>query len=187
MKSRIITFAALTALVLAAAAVGAVEFKLPFDAESIAAQAKRKCPDNVKISGDKDVLTVSISPEAPGKAGYDGQYSVNAKKGAGYSADFSIEVKAENLSAPDGRPLPKTLGKIAIGGSSHQIAGDKSDWQTYNFKNVRIPGNGILKLHLTLRNVRGDFSIRNPRAKANIPQRFIDDKIKKKKKKKSKN
>ena len=183
MNSRIMIIS-LAAVLLTAASVGAVEFKLPFDAESIAAQARRKCPENVKVSGEKDVLTVSISPDAPGKAGYDGQYSINAKKGAGYSTDLTIELKAENISTPDGRPVPKNFGKIEIGNSSRQITGESGDWQTYTFKNVRIPSNGMLKMRLTLRNVRGDVSIRNPRGKADIPQRFIDDKHKKKKKKK---
>ena len=50
-----------------------------------------------------------------------------------------------------------------------------------------IPGNGMLKLRLTLRGVYGDISIRNPRVNANIPQRMIDNVKKKKKNKKSKN
>ena len=182
--NRNIALAVLTAFSIVSSA-HAVEFKLPFDAESIATQAKRKCPEFVKISGEKDVLTISISAE--GKGRYDGQYTINAKKGSGYKADFTIEVKTENLSSPDGNSAPKDIGRISIGNSSHLLSGDKSDWQTYSFKKVSIPANGMLKLKISLRGVCGDIAIRNPRASAEIPQRYIDDKVKKKKKKKNKN
>lgn len=174
-------FTVLTAMLLAATA-GAIEIKLPFDAESLAAQASRKCPESVKVSGDKDVLTVSISDES--KGAYDGQYTINAKKGAGRSVDFAVDIKTENVSSKD-RDTPKSIGKISIGNASRHISGVNSDWQSYVFKNVKIPANGLVKIRLSLRNVYGDISIRNPRVNVDLPQRMINNR--KKKNKKSKN
>lgn len=171
-------FWGMTLALMTVSVVGAVEVKLPFDAESLAAQGQRKCPDYVKLSGRKDVLTVSISEGS--KNTYDGQYNINAKKGAGHSVDITLGVKADNLSSGD-RKVPKIIGKITVGNVSRHIAGDKTDWQNCKFKNVRVPGNGLVKLRITLRNVCGDVSIRDPRADVNIPKRELNKKKKNKK------
>ena len=159
----------------------AVEVKLPFDAESLAAQAGRKCPGDIKVSGSNDVLTISISK--PGKGDYEGSYSINARKGAGHSVGITIGVNTEKLTAANGKNA-KNLGRIAFGNVSHQLVGGKSGWQDCSFKNVKIPGNGMLKLRITLRNAGGEVSFRNPRVNVNIPQRVIDKRKKNKKNKK---
>ena len=66
---------------------------------------------------------------------------------------------------------------------------DCTDWQTIEFKSLRLPGNGLVKLRILLKNFSGEVSFRSPRAKINLPKRdrSKDGERKKKKDKKKDN
>ena len=170
-----------------AGSFGAEEVKLPIKMADVAAQMKRKHHDNAKIEARKDELVIVLT-EVPGRGGFDAQYSADLKRFAGRTATLMIDVKVDNLNRND-RKVPPIIGRIFFSGTGHSIHSDCTDWQTIEFKSLRLPGNGLVKLRILLKNFSGEVSFRSPRAKINLPKRdrSKDGERKKKKDKKKDN
>lgn len=180
--------AVLTAVVAAVPLRAAeTEVALPIKMADVAEQLNRKCPENAKIEAKKDELVITLT-EVHGRGGFEGQYSADLKRYAGRTADLMIDVKTENLSRSD-RKVQPVLGRIFFSGMSHNIHSNRTGWQTIEFKTLKLPGNGLVKWRILLKNFSGEVSFRSPRARINLYKRdrANDGERKKKKDKKKEN
>ena len=179
--------AVILTVLLAAGTLFASEVSLPIKMADVAAQMKRKHHDNAKIEAKNDELVITMT-EVPGRGGFDAQYSADLKRFAGRTATLMIDVKTDKLSRND-RKVPPILGRIFFSGTGHSIHAESTDWQTIEFKSLRLPGNGLVKLRIVLKNFSGEVSFRSPRAKINLSKRDRgnDGERKKKKDKKKDN
>lgn len=152
-------------LILSAAALltGAVEVKLPMKMEDLAASLKNHAPENVNIAARGEILTITIT-ETERKGGFDKTHTLNLKRGAGRTITIILDVKVDNVESSGGAKTPHSIGKITFAGTTQNLNASKKGWQTCVFKNVKISGNGMLKMRITLKNVSGEIQIRNPRA-----------------------
>lgn len=164
-----------------AGAIGAADMrKAPIKLSDVATRFKYKCPKHVTVSDRNDVLTVSIS-ECRGRGGFDAAHALDLKALAGRTLTFTIDVRTTDVRHSSGN-APGYVGKFYIGAASQNLSASAKDWHTYVFRGVKIPGNGLLKIRLSLKNVSGKIDIRNPRVKGNLPK-AKNSKEKKKKKK----
>ena len=168
----------ITTLLLATLFVGAAEIKLPIKMADVATRLQRNCPDHVKVSVDGDALRISIT-EAARKGGFDATYAINLKRFAGKNMTIMIDVKLDGLSH-GGLRVPGSVGRVFFGGSTQNLVSTHEGWHTYIFKSIKVPGNGLLKMRISLKNLSGEIRVRNPRAKVDLPR---TPKKKKKKKK----
>ena len=151
----------------------------------VAAALKNRISGNAKVEARQDVLVITIDGSER-KGGFDGTYSFHSlKRLAGYSFTFMIDVKLENLEQGEAA-LPGNVGQIHFGEARQFISSKHEDWHTYLFKGVRIPGNGLLKMRISVKNITGEIHIRNPRIRGNFPKARDGNAGKKKKKKKNK-
>ena len=173
----------LTMLFLSAAlfAGAADEVKLPLQMANLETTFKRNCPEHITIASQKDELVITVG-ESERKSGFERTQGINLKRLAGRTFTFVIDVKLDNF-AQEG--LPSNVGQIHFGDSRQLISTKHGDWHTYLFKGVKIPGNGLLKMRISVKNVPGEIRIRNPRIRGNFPK-VRDNNAKKKKKKKNK-
>jgi|GEM_PF-5243859 len=173
---------ALAVLSVLAARAGATEVELPVRMSDVAMQLNRKRAEHVKIEARDQELVITLK-ELSGKGGLDTHYSLDLKRYAGRTATLMIEIKADKISHGD-RRVPPVLGKLFFTGIGHNIHSGRPGWQTLVFKGVRLPGNGLVKMRIVLRNFTGEVSIRNPRAKIDLARRdrVLDNDRKKKKK-----
>ena len=150
-------------LLLATAALwaGAGDFKLPVSMADVAASLKDHAPEHVSIAAKGEMLTITIS-ESARKGGFDKTHSINFKRLAGKTVTIVLDVKVNNVEG-GGVKASHNVGRITFSGTSQYLTTSKSDWQTCVFKNVKIPGNGLLKMRISLKNVSGEIQIRNPR------------------------
>ena len=162
---------------LAALSVGAADVKLPIKMTDLAERFKHSCPGNVKISVQGDTLVISLA-EADRKGGFEGAYALNLKKLAGKRMTVMIDVKISDVDHAGN--VPSTVGRMFFGESVQNLTTRYTGWHTYTFKSVKIPGNGMLKMRVSLKNLSGEIQIRNPHVKVDIPKP-----PKKKKKKKN--
>ena len=168
----------IAALLLTALFVGAAEIKLPIKMADVATRLKRNCPSHVKVSVEGEVLLISIT-EAARKGGFDATYAINLKRFAGRSMTIMIDVKLDGLSHGPLR-VPGNVGRVFFGGSTQNLVSSREGWHTLTFKSIKVPGNGLLKMRISLKNLSGEIRVRNPRAKVDLPR---TPKKKKKKKK----
>lgn len=171
----------LASLLLPAAlfAVPPVEKKMPIQMSDFATRFKKNCPSHVKISAEQNELVISLS-SSERKGGFDGTHAMNLKPLAGRVVTIVIDVKAEGLKNSDGTPSG-SVGRIVFGTANQHLAANRTGWYPCTFKSVKIPGSGMLKMRIVLRNVSGEIRIRNPRMRGDLPKA-----PKKKKSKKSK-
>ena len=150
-------------LLLSAAALltGAAEVKLPMKMEDVATSLKSHAPGHVNISANGEILTITISA-AERKGGFDKTHAINLKRIAGKTITVILDVKVDNVES-NGAKTIHSIGKITFAGTTQNLSASKSGWQPCVFKNVKIPGNGLLKMRVTLKNVSGEIQIRNPR------------------------
>ena len=160
----------------------AVEMKMPVKMADAAAELKRKCPEYAEVSAKGDQLIIKLKEDS-GKGGFDGQFSIDLKRLAGRSFTLSIDVKTDKLERSDHK-IPPMLGKVYFNNSGHYIHAGSSEWKTLTFKGLKVPGNGLVKLRITLKNFSGEVSFRNPVYKGDLPKSKADNKKKKKKDKK---
>ena len=167
-------------------AFGAAEEKaLTVKMSEVAAALQAKTSDNVKIEARQDTLVITVN-ESEKKGGFNGTYSFHSLKPlAGHSFTFMIDVKLEK-NDQGGAALPNNIGQIHFGEARQFISSRYEDWHTYVFKGVRIPGNGLLKMRISVKNITGEIHIRNPRIRGNFPKARDGNAGKKKKKKKNK-
>lgn len=175
-----------TVLLLAACLAYAVEeIKAPLKMEDVAAALESKAKrQQAKVEARQDTLVITIS-DSGAKNGFDGAYTFhNLKRLAGHTLSFVIDVKLTDIAQSDGK-IPAHIGFISFGDTRQSLSTRHGDWHTYTFKNVRISGNGMLKLRITLKkNIFGEIQIRNPRIRGNFPK-VRDNSVRKKKKKKN--
>ena len=156
---------------------GAADIKLPMKMADLAARFKHNCPGHVSISTLQDELIISIS-ESDRKGGFEGSYSLDLKRFAGKKLTFMVDVKIGEIDR-DGK-APSTVGRLYFGDSVQNLVSSRAEWHTYTFKSVRIPGNGLLKMRISIKNLSCEIRLRNPHAKGELPKP-----AKKKKKKKN--
>ena len=166
-----------TALSLSAVAA---EMKLPMNMAYAAAELKRKCPGYAEVSAKGDELIIKLKEDS-GKGGFDGQFSIDLKKLAGRNFTLSIDVKTDKLERSDNK-VPPVLGKVYFNSTGHSIHASGSGWKTLVFRGIKVPGNGLVKLRITLKNFSGEVSFRNPVYKGDLPKNKHDNSKKKKKK-----
>ena len=159
----------------------AAEMNLSVNMSEAVAELKRKCQDHAEVSAKGDELVV-ILKEVSGKGGFDGQFSIDLKKFSGRTFTFMVDVKSDKLSR-DYRKIPPILGKVYFNAASRYIHSSHTEWNTLTFKGLKVPGNGLVKLRIELKNFNGEVSLRNPRIKGDISQTDYDKKKKKKDKK----
>ena len=157
----------LSVLMLTAVFASAADIKLPIKMADVAARLKRNCPGHVKISANQDVLTIALS-ESGRKGGFDGVYALNFKRFAGKKITIMIDVKLNNIE--HGGKTPGSVGKISFGDYGQTLSTKNADWTTYTFKSAKIPGNGLFKMRISLKNVSGEVQLRNPHVKADLPK-----------------
>jgi len=175
---------AVTLFALSFMTAAAAEIQLPVKMADVAEQMNRKCPAHAKIEAREDELVIVMSESSGKGSGFEGQYSIDLKRYAGRTATVMIDVKVGNLSRGDRKvPLP---GKVYFNGTGQSIHANSDDWQTLTFKSLRLPGNGLVKFRISLRNFSGEVSFRVPRAKIDLSKRDRDGDRKKKKKDKKK-
>ena len=179
-KIRIFSILLLSASALSA---GAAEIKLPLKMENVSASLKDHAPEHVSVSANGETLTINIT-EVGRKGGFDKTHSLNLKRAAGRTVTILLDVKTDKVSHSSNR-IPNVVGKITFGGTTQNLVAGRAAWHTCVFKNVKIPGNGLLKMRITLKNLSGEIQIRNPRIRGDLPK-VRGTGVKKKKKKKSK-
>jgi hypothetical protein len=145
-----------------------VEKKLPLRMEDMATRFQRHCPQHVKISAQNDTLVISVT-SVEHRGGFDETHAIGLKPLAGRNMTFIFDVKVDKTENGGGDPI-HSAGKITVGGSTQHILANVEGWQTYTFKGVKIPGNGLLKMRITIKNINGEVSIRNPRIKGDFPK-----------------
>ena len=160
-KSKFIFAMLLSAAALLTAKAG--EVRLPMKMTDVAESLKDHAPANVNISAAGEMLTIKIA-ETEHKGSFDKTHSVNLKPIAGKIITITIEVKVDNVESGGGAKRPHSVGKISFAGTTHNLNVTKRGWHTYVFKNIKVPGNGLLKMRVSLKNVSGEIQIRNPRA-----------------------
>jgi len=173
------------AVLTAFAAFAAEQSKqLPLPAKAIVERLKHHAPKHVDISAQNNELVIVISA-AERKGGFEGSHSIDLKSIAGRTITIQLDIKVTNVkSGPNG--IPRSIGKITFAGTTQNLVTSESDWKTYTFKNVKIPGNGLLKMLISLKNVSGEVRIRNPRISyRGISAKSRSSKNKSKKKKKN--
>ena len=184
-KSKIVFTLLLSAAALLTAK--AVEVKLPMKMADVAESLKDHAPEHVNVSAKGEILTINIS-EVESRGGFDKTHSINLKPIAGRIITISLEVKVDKVEGSGGAKAPHSIGKITFAGTTQNLNATKSGWHTYFFKNIKIPGNGLLKMRVSLKNASGEIQIRNPRASRRVSgkSRSSSSKSKSKKSKKSK-
>ncbi len=170
-------FLAVTMLLSAATLLAApTERKLPIMAD-MATRFQKHCPKHVKISEQSDTLTISVTA-VDHRGGFDETHAISLKNLAGRAMTIMLDVKVDKIEG--GTEAVHSIGKITVGNTNQHILADAEGWQTYTFKGVKIPGNGLLKMRIAIRNVSGDLSIRNPRIKGDFPKHKKKNKSRKK-------
>ena len=157
------------AVLLSAAALPAAptERKLPIKMADMATRFKKHCPEHVKVSVQNDTLIISVAA-VDHRGGFDETHAISLKPLAGRVMTFMFDVKVDKTEG--GAEPVHSIGKITVGSANQHILADAEGWQTYTFKNVKIPGNGLLKMRIAIKNVSGELSIRNPRIKGDFPK-----------------
>jgi len=170
----------LLAMALPAALFAATtEISMPMKMDDIAARFQKNCPENVKFSAQQDTLVITLDA-TKGKGSFDGVHAVSLKPLAGRVVTFIFDVKVDKAESSDGTNI-HSVGRISVGGNAQHLLVRNTGWHTYVFKSVKIPGNGLLKMRFSFKNVSGEVQIRNPRIKGDLP------KVPKKKTKSKKN
>lgn len=175
---------AVLALLTTAQVMLAADVPLPIKMADVAAQMNRKCPEHIKIEAKNDELILVLS-EVIGRGGFEGNYSADLKRYAGHTVTLMIDVKADKLSRSD-RKIQPLLGRIFFCGIGQNIHSNRPGWQTITFKGLRLPGNGLVKMKISLKNFSGEIALRSPRAKVNLLRRDRHTDTEKKKKDKKK-
>ena len=143
------------------------ERKLPIKMADMATRFRKYCPKHVKVSEHDDTLVIAVTA-IDHRGGFDEIHAISLKPLAGRNMTFMFDVKVDKLES-DGEPI-HSIGKITVGGATQHILVDGEGWHTYTFKSVKIPGNGLLKMRIVVKNVSGELSIRNPRIKGDFPK-----------------
>jgi hypothetical protein len=163
MKMLLASLMLLPAVLLAAP----TERKLPIKMADMATRFQKHCPKHVKVSDNNDTLVITVTA-VDHRGGFDETHAIGLKPLAGRSMTFMFDVKVDKIES--GGERVHSIGKIIVGGSTQHILAESEGWQTYTFKSVKIPGNGLLKMRIALKNVSGELSIRNPRIKGDFPK-----------------
>lgn len=156
--------------------------QLPVKMSEAADELKRKCQDHTEVSVRGEELVVTLK-EVSGTGGFDGQFSIDLKKFSGSTFTFMIDVKSDKLSGYRSK-VPQTLGKVYFNTASQFIHSGRIGWNTLVFRRLKVPGNGLVKLRIELKNFNGEVSFRDPRIKGDFPKQDSGTKKKKKKDKK---
>ena len=141
----------------------AIEVKLPMKMKDVAESLSNHAPDNVNVSATGETLTIKIT-ETEHRGSFDKTHSINLKPIAGRTITITIDVKVDKVESSGGAKTPHSIGKITFAGMTHNLSVSKRGWQTFTFKNIKVPGSGMLKMRVSLKNVTGEIQIRNPRA-----------------------
>ena len=157
-KSKIISVLLLS---VAALSAGAAEVKLPMKMEDVAESLKSHCPEHITVEAQNDVLTITVS-ETERKIRFEKTHAISLKRIAGRTITIMLDIDVEN-GETGGAKAPHSIGRITFSGTTQNLIPSKKGWHTCVFKNVKIPGNGLLKMHISLKNVPGKVGIRNPR------------------------
>ena len=156
-------------LLLPAALIAApTEVKLPMRMEDVVSRFQKNCPDHVKFSAQQDTLVINVS-EVDRNGGFDGVHSVSLKQLAGRNITFLFDIKIDNVESADGKNI-HSVGRLSVGSATQHLLVRNSGWHTYTFKSVKIPGNGLLKIRLSFKNISGEIQIRNPRIRGDLPK-----------------
>ena len=95
----------------------------------------------------------------------------------------NLEVYRLNKVQPHDRIIPEGPWRISLNGTWRFRYFDNPAQATITpsrWDSIKVPGNGLLKMRITLKNLSGEIRVRNPRAKVDLPR---TPKKKKKKKK----
>ena len=145
-----------------------IEKKLPLKMEEMATRFQRHSPKHVKVSAQNDTLVISVAA-VEHRGGFDETHAIDLKSLAGRNMTFIFDIKVDKSGNGGGDSI-HSAGKITLGGSTQHILANVEGWQTYTFKGVKVPGNGLLKMRITIKNINGEIRIRNPRIKGDFPK-----------------
>ena len=159
------TLLTVTLLLPAALLAAPTERVLPVKMADVATRFQRYCPKHVKVSARDDTLVITVTA-VDHRGGFDETHAISLKPLAGRIITIMFDVNVDKVES-GGEPI-HSIGKITVGSSTQHILVQDGGWQTYTFKSIKVPGNGLLKMRIAIKNVSGELSIRNPRMKGDF-------------------